>query len=206
MIGNKLLLGSNNQDKLKELSRYFRENNIHIDLATPKDFGISEPEETEHTFEGNAKLKAKYYSDKTGLICLADDTGVCVHELDGQPGVYTADWAGPNKDFQIGIDRIQAELQRIGLDPNKATAKFVCVLALCFPDTKEFKTFRGEIEGHLNFELRNVPGFGFQPIFVPYGATKCYAMMSEEEQKHYGHHRINAFNEMIESCFSNSLL
>lgn len=204
ILGNKLLLGTNNNDKLKELSAYFAEHKIDIQLLTPKDFGLAEPKETETTFEGNAKLKAKYYGDKTGLICLADDSGVCIHELNGEPGVYTADWAGPNKDFQVGMDRVRDELLKVGVDPNTATAKFVSVLALYTPEQNQFQIFSGEIEGSLNFDFRDTPGFGFQPIFIPIGSNKCYAMMTDAEKKICGSHRMTSFKKFLDSCFSHT--
>ncbi len=199
--GKKLLIASNNKDKIVELTYYFEANKLDIELVTPKELGISEPDETEKTFIGNAELKARYYGEKSKLPALADDTGVCIDALGGLPGVHTAMWAGPNKDFKTAMTRIQRELKLVGCNDKLPEAHCVCALSLYWPEDGHLETFEGVIEGNLNFELRDAPGFGFQPIFVPKGAKKSFGLMSQKERDKVGHHRIKAFKKLLKSCF-----
>jgi len=199
--GNELLLATNNKDKIAEIATYFAANNINIKLITPCKLHIEEPEETQKTFIGNAELKARHYGKASQMISLSDDTGVCVDALGGLPGVDTAHWAGPNKDFKVGIDRIQRELKERGINDNFPKAHCVCVLSLYWPKEDIMHSFEGIIHGNLNFEYRNQPGFGFQPVFVPEGHTKSFGMMTNEERDSVGHHRIQAFNKLLKACF-----
>ncbi len=199
--GKKLLIASNNKDKIEELSHYFAVNKLDIKLVTPKELKISEPEETEKTFAGNAELKARYYGEKSGLPALADDTGVCIEALGGLPGVHTAMWAGPDKDFKVGMTRIQRELKLVGCKEKLPAAYCVCVLSLYWPEDGHIESFEGVIHGNLNFDLRDAPGFGFQPIFVPEGEKKSFGLMTQKERDRVGHHRIKAFKKLLKSCF-----
>ncbi len=197
----KLLIASNNQNKIDEIKYYFDSHNISLKLVTPKELGIEEPEETESSFLGNAELKARYYGTQSGLPALADDTGVCVDALGGLPGVHTAMWAGPNKDFRVGMTRIQRELKLVGCTEKLPSAHCVCVLSLYWPKEDHIENFEGIIYGNLNFELSDAPGFGFQPIFVPKGSKKSFGLMTQEERDQVGNHRITAFKKLLKSCF-----
>lgn len=197
----KLLLATNNKDKITEIKGYFEKFNLDFEVVTPAELGIEEPEETEETFQGNAELKARFYGRMSNLPSLADDTGVCVEALGGKPGVHTARWAGPNKDFKVGMDRIQKELKLLGFSDNLPAAYCVCVLSLYWPDNDTLVSFEGRIDGKLNFDFRDVKGFGFQPVFVPNGFTKSFGMMSDSEREQVGHHRITAFKKLLKSCF-----
>jgi XTP/dITP diphosphohydrolase len=200
--GKKLLIASNNQNKIDEIKYYFDQHRLDIKLVTPKELSIDEPEETEETFQGNAELKARYYGKLSGIPALADDTGVCVEALGGLPGVHTAMWAGPNKDFRIGMTRIQRELNNVGCKDKLPIAHCVCVLSMYWPEDDHMESFEGIIYGSLNFDLSDAPGFGFQPIFVPKGAKKSFGLMSQKERDEVGNHRIKAFNKLLKSCFS----
>ena len=187
---SKILLASHNQGKIIEFADMFAPYDVKIIGAS--DVGLPEPEETEDTFEGNALLKARHACDITAIPCLADDSGLAVTVLDGAPGIYSARWAGPNKDFDMAMKRIWNE---IGEHPDKS-ACFVAVLALVMPDGREFVA-RGEVQGELAYPPRGSHGFGYDPMFMPEQETLTFGELGAEGKDKYSHRR-RAFLGLIE--------
>lgn len=159
-----LVLASHNAGKVAELKELVAP--LHIAVVSAAELHLPEPEETGATFEDNAALKAQSAAQIAGRAALADDSGLCVPALDGAPGIYSARWAGPDKDFAAAMQTVRAKLEEAGLTPEGAAAYFVCVLALAVPG-EETLFFRGEAHGHLTFPPRGHRGFGYDPIFVP---------------------------------------
>ncbi|MCX7352220.1 MAG: RdgB/HAM1 family non-canonical purine NTP pyrophosphatase [Proteobacteria bacterium] len=182
--GDTLILATHNQGKLEEFKTLLSLYDLNINSSG--NLGIEEPEETENTFEGNALLKAKYTAEKTGHISLADDSGLVVPALDGMPGVYSARWAGPERDFAIAHKKINDLLENKPRD-----AYFTCVLAVALPDGSS-KIFEGQSHGELVWPTRGDGGFGYDSMFVPAGDSRTYAQMTRIE-KSKSSHRTKAF-------------
>ncbi|MBS0470018.1 MAG: non-canonical purine NTP pyrophosphatase [Proteobacteria bacterium] len=159
------------------------------------DIEIEEPEETEATFAGNAALKARWVADRCGHIAIADDSGLVVNALDGAPGIYSARWAGAEKDFFVAMARVERELKE--KTATDLSAYFVSALALALPH-EEPRIFQGEIHGHLEFPPRGGNGFGYDPIFVPNGETMTFGEM-DPAKKLAMNHRTRAFERLIAS-------
>jgi len=191
--GGQLVIASHNQGKVREIRELLAP--FAITVRGAAELGLPEPEETGDTFEANAVLKARAAADRTGLVALADDSGLVVAALGGAPGIYSARWAGPDKDFRIGMARIEREL--LALNTANKRAKFVCALALAEPKGKT-QTFVGEIEGTLSFPPRGDRGFGYDPIFVPEGMDKTFGEI-EPAIKHGMSHRARAFEKLLAS-------
>jgi XTP/dITP diphosphohydrolase len=157
--------------------------------------GLPEPEETGDTFRANAELKALAAALGAGEVALADDSGLAVDALGGQPGIYSARWAGPGKDFGAAMERVEREL------PAGAprTARFVCALSLAWPDG-HVETVEGVVAGTLAWPPRGSRGFGYDPIFVPDGLEVTFGEM-EPTAKHAMSHRADAFRQLVERCF-----
>lgn len=193
-VGKTLLLATHNAGKVREIAALLSPFNMTIISAADKD--LPEPEETETTFEGNAKLKAIAAAHASGLPALADDSGFCVMALDNAPGVYSARWAGPGKDFKLAMQRVHDELVQKGIAVGPdARAAFVCVLALAQPDGS-CKTFEGHVDGHVVWPPRGNKGFGYDPIFVPDGYDQTFAEI-EPPVKNKISHRARAFAQFI---------
>lgn len=190
----KLLVASHNQGKVRELRELLAPYGIETVSAT--EFNLPEPEETESTFVGNARLKAVAAATASGLPALADDSGLCIDALDGQPGIYSARWGGEEKDFVKATARIKAEIEAKGLNPQNQPAHFICVLSLAQPDGSSVE-FEGRIDGTLTFPARGDKGFGYDPIFVPHHDTKTFAEM-EQLEKNQRNHRADAFQKFVE--------
>lgn len=186
---SKLVLASHNQGKIKEFQSLFAPHDIKI--IGEDAVGLPEPEETEDTFEGNALLKARHACDITAMPCMADDSGLSVMALGGAPGVYSARWAGPEKDFEGAMKKIWDD---IGDNPDKS-AEFVAVLALVMPDGREF-TVRGEVQGTLCYPPRGNDGFGYDPIFIPENEAQTFAELGAAGKDKYSHRR-RAFDELM---------
>jgi XTP/dITP diphosphohydrolase len=189
--GDTLLVATHNAGKLREIAGLLSPFGIETKSAAV--LGLPEPEETGATFAENALLKARAAAEGSGLVSLADDSGLCVGALDGAPGIYSARWAGPAKDFTTGMSRVQSELRE-----KRATdfsAKFVCVLALVSPGGQA-ETFEGEVCGHLEFPPRGNKGFGYDPIFVPEGLAQTFGEL-EPATKHAMSHRARAFEKFL---------
>lgn len=182
------VLASHNQGKIKELMEILRSRDI--DLKGAGELDLAEPEETETTFEGNAALKAEAACRATGLVCIADDSGLAVDALNGDPGIYSARWAGPDKDFSSAMERVHREL-----GDQARTARFVCVIAVARPG-KAVQTYRGEVIGDIVWPPRGDAGFGYDPVFRSEGEARTFAQMSADEKRAMSH-RARALAKMI---------
>jgi XTP/dITP diphosphohydrolase len=192
--GETLVIASHNPGKVAEIEALLAPYGIGAIGASA--LGLPEPEETGATFEENAALKAHAAAEASGLPALADDSGLVVPALGGAPGIYSARWAGPAKDFRIAMERVQRELG----DGDRA-AHFVAVLAIAWPDG-ETALFRGEVEGRLTWPPRGERGFGYDPIFVPDGYDRTFGEI-DPDLKHRISHRARAFAKLAEACFDN---
>ncbi|MEQ1890084.1 MAG: RdgB/HAM1 family non-canonical purine NTP pyrophosphatase [Alphaproteobacteria bacterium] len=192
----KIVLATHNAGKVREIAGLLRP--FQIEVLSAASLGLAEPEETGATFIENAELKARAAAAASGLVALSDDSGLCVAGLDGAPGIYSARWAGPDKDFSMAMQRVDDELKRRG-NPNRR-AYFVCALSLCWPDG-ECESFLGEVHGALVFPPRGALGFGYDPIFMADGQDITFGEM-DPDAKHAISHRANAFKQMIDACFT----
>jgi XTP/dITP diphosphohydrolase len=156
---------------------------------------VPEPEETGTTFAENAILKAKAAAEASGLPALSDDSGLAVTALNGAPGIYSARWGGPEKDFGIAMKRVNTEL--VGHDDR--SAQFVCALCLAWPDG-HVEVFEGTVEGIISWPPEGAKGFGYDPIFRPKGHAITFGQM-EPEEKHAMSHRARAFAQLVDACF-----
>ncbi len=184
-----LVVASHNEGKVREFRELLAP--FGFDVKSAAELNLDEPEETGNTFEANADLKALAAAKSSGLLCLADDSGLVVTALDDAPGIYSARWAGPNKDFAQAMGRVARELHQAGEEPNGAAAYFVCVLSLAYPDGR-LRTIRGEIHGTLTFPPRGEKGFGYDPIFIPSGYSETFGEM-DPAVKNGISHRAKAF-------------
>lgn len=189
--GGRIVIASHNRGKLREIAELLAP--FGLDAAGAGDLGLPEPEETESTFTGNAKLKAEAAAKASGLPSLADDSGLCVAALDGAPGIYSARWAGEAKDFRAAMKRVEEEINKTR-NPDRR-AYFVCALALAAPG-EETEIFEGRVYGALTFPPRGDKGFGYDPIFVPEGARLTFGEM-EPAAKHAISHRARAFEKFV---------
>ncbi|HXM00903.1 MAG TPA: RdgB/HAM1 family non-canonical purine NTP pyrophosphatase [Rhizomicrobium sp.] len=188
--GTTLVLATHNKGKLREIAELLAPFGLIVKSAG--ELGLPEPDETETTFAGNAALKARAATDATGLIALADDSGLAVAALDGAPGIYSARWAGAQSDFAFAMARIERELK--AKDAKDYSAKFVCALALTAPNA-EAEIFEGEASGHLVFPPRGDRGFGYDPIFVMDGMRETFGEI-DPALKHSISHRAKAFAKL----------
>jgi XTP/dITP diphosphohydrolase len=192
LTGERLVIASHNPGKVEEISVLLAPFAIRTIAAAA--LGLPEPEETGDSFEANAALKARAASEATGLPALSDDSGLVVPALGGAPGIYSARWAGPVKDFCTAMERVQRELG----DKDRGAA-FVAVLAVAWPDG-DVELFRGEVSGTLVWPPRGDRGFGYDPMFVPLGGSQTFGEL-EPAEKHKISHRARAFVKLVESCF-----
>ena len=196
--GSHLVVASHNEGKVREIKALLGPHGIQAISAAS--LGLPEPEETGESFAANAAIKALASARAGHHAALADDSGLCVEALDGAPGIYSARWAGPAKDFRVAMNRIHDELRHKGLtDKDLATsgAKFVCALAIAMP-SGEACVFEGEVHGHLSFPPRGTRGFGYDPIFVADGMDQSFAEI-DPAQKHAISHRAKAFEKLLHS-------
>lgn len=197
LAGGKLVLASHNPGKLREIAALLEP--LGINVSSAADYGLEEPDETEETFAGNARIKAHFAAEGTGQPALSDDSGIEVDALDGAPGVHTADWAEtPNgRDFPMAMTKVW-ELLEDKRAPEPRRARFVCTLCLAWPDGED-ALFRGEVEGRVVWPMRGDQGFGFDPIFLPDGETETFGEM-DPEKKHAMSHRARAFEKLVAAC------
>ena len=194
----KLVIASNNPGKLREIAELLRPFAVRVLSAAA--LGLPEPDETGVSFIANAELKARAAADGAVLPALADDSGLAVTALDGAPGIYSARWAGPAKDFGEAMARVERELQARGATaPEHRAARFVCALSLCWPDG-HCESFEGSIAGTLVWPPRGEHGFGYDPMFLPNGRTLTFGEM-EPAAKHAISHRAAAFRQLTGACF-----
>ncbi len=191
--GARLVLASHNKGKLREIAALLHP--LDIDVVSAGALGLPEPEETAPDFAGNARIKALAAATATGLPALSDDSGFCVAALGGDPGVYSARWAGPAKDFAAAMAQVNA---RIGANPDRR-AWFIAALCLAWPDGHT-ETFIGRIDGAAVWPPRGDRGFGYDPMFVPAGGGQTFGEM-DPGAKHAVSHRARAFAQMLASCF-----
>ncbi len=189
----RLVIASHNPGKVREIRDLLA--TFGTDVVCAADLGLPEPEETGTTFAANAELKARAAAEASGLAALADDSGLLVAALNGRPGIRSARWAGPDKDFQVAMRKVEEALP--GKDDRGAA--FTCALALAWPDG-HLETFEGHVHGRLVWPPRGDKGFGYDPIFVPDGYRSTFGEMDPAE-KHRISHRADAFRKLVDGCF-----
>ena len=195
--GTKLVVASHNPGKIREINDLIRP--YGMSAVSAGELGISEPEETETTFAGNARLKALHSALASGLPALSDDSGLEVEALGGDPGVYSARWAGAAKDFKYAMQRVEQALQeKLAYDPESRRANFTAALCLAWPDG-EAEVFEGKVYGHLVWPPRGEIGFGYDPMFLPDEGELTFGEM-EPADKHAISHRARAFALFVAAC------
>jgi len=197
--GDRLVIASHNAGKIREIGPLLEPFGVQVSSAA--DHGLAEPDETESTFAGNARIKAHFTAKGTGLPALSDDSGITVDALDGAPGVYTADWAEtPNgRDFPMAMTKVWDLLESKNA-PSPRLAQFRCTLCLAWPDGHD-EVFEGIVPGDLVWPMRGDLGFGFDPIFRPLGYSETFGEM-DPAQKHKMSHRADAFAKLVAGCFA----
>lgn len=191
--GARLVLATHNPGKLREIAELLAP--AGVDLVSAGSLGLPEPDETEPDFAGNARLKARAAANGSGLPALADDSGFCVAALGGAPGILSARWAGPAKDFAQAMQRVHDELGE-GADRR---AWFICALCLAQPGGGT-ATFMGRVDGAATWPPRGGNGFGYDPMFVPNNGTLTYGEM-DPAAKHADNHRSRAMMQLLRACF-----
>ena len=187
----KLVIASHNPGKVREILEMLGP--YGIEPVSAAELGLPEPEETGTTFLANAELKALQAADLTGLPALADDSGLCVDALGGDPGIFSARWAGEGKDFGVAMQRVNDAIEAKGPEASR-DAHFMCVLALAWPDG-HVEWFEGRVDGTLTWPPRGTGGFGYNPIFVPEGSEQTFAEMPDTKKAIS--HRARAFDAMM---------
>lgn len=196
--GDKLLVATHNAGKLEEISSLLAPYGVTVFGAGERN--LPEPDETETTFMGNARIKAHAAAKATGLPALSDDSGIEIDALGGKPGVWTADWAETEtgRDFVKAMTRAHEELLQSGMaEPWKA--RFCCTLVLAWPDGHD-EVFPGKIEGHFVWPMRGQNGHGYDPVFQPEGYNQTFAEL-ESALKNRISHRADAFAKLVQGCF-----
>lgn len=194
VAGRKLVIASHNPGKVREIADLLGP--LGYSVISAGEAGAPEPEETGHSFAQNALIKAEACVTATGLPALADDSGLEVAALGGEPGIYAARWAGPDRDFRVAMERVERELQAAGATtPESRRANFAC--ALCLADSGDnYHIFIGRVFGHLVWPPRGDRGFGYDPVFVPDGHDITFGEMAPEK-KHRISHRAAAFAKLV---------
>ena len=187
-----ILVGTNNEGKYREICDLLPK---EVKKYSPKELNIATVKETGESFIENSILKASYFSKKTDLICLSDDSGLEIDLLNGNPGIYSARWSGKEKNFDIAIKRIFKEMEKIKKDwKYNNTARFVCCLTLFWPDGKIYSS-KGVVEGKISTKKKGKNGFGYDPIFIPNGYNKTFGEM-ETKTKMSIDHRSKAYSHI----------
>ncbi|MGD8809885.1 MAG: RdgB/HAM1 family non-canonical purine NTP pyrophosphatase [Gammaproteobacteria bacterium] len=196
--GDRLVIASHNPGKVQEIAALLQPYGVEVVSAGA--LGLAEPEETGSSFAENAALKARAAAASAKLPALADDSGLVVPALGGDPGIYSARWAGPEKDFGVAMEKVEKALGE-SEDPGKdgRRAHFTCALAIAWPDG-HVETFEGAVHGTLVWPPRGERGFGYDPIFQPDGRKKTFGEM-KPEKKHTISHRARAFKLFVDACF-----
>lgn len=192
----RLVVASHNEGKVREIAALLAGHGVEPVSAAVLD--LPEPEETGTTFIANAELKARQAADLSGLPALADDSGLCVEALGGEPGIFSARWAGPKRDFGDAMRLVEQKLEQAGEDAGR-DAHFVCALALAWPDG-HIESFEGRVDGLLVWPPRGTQGFGYDPVFQPIGQDATFGEM-EPEAKHAMSHRADAFAKLVAAVF-----
>jgi len=192
---DRLVIASHNPGKVREIGDLLRP--FAVSVVSAGDLDLPEPEETGTSFRANAALKATAAATASGLPALADDSGLVVHALGGDPGIYSARWAGPGKDFMVAMRKVEAALQ--DSDSTDRSAHFTCALALAWPDG-HMEIFEGEAHGTLVWPPIGERGFGYDPMFQHDGHSVTYGQM-DPEAKHAISHRADAFRQLVHAVF-----
>jgi XTP/dITP diphosphohydrolase len=193
--GDRLVIATHNPGKLREIAALVAP--FGVECLSAGSLGLPEPEETGLTFEDNAILKARAATERSGMPALADDSGLVVPALGGAPGIVSARWAGPGKDFAVAMRRVEEGLS----GQTDRRAFFVAALALAWPDG-HVEVFRGEAHGALVWPPRGELGFGYDPAFLPNGGAQTFGEM-DPDAKHAVSHRAEAFRKLVTACFAN---
>ena len=191
--GGTLVIASHNAGKVREIGDLLAR--FRTEVISAGTLGLDEPEETGTTFVANAELKALAAAKAANLPALADDSGLAVDALGGEPGIYSARWAGPAKDFAIAMAAVHAKMG----DAADRSARFVCALALAWPDG-HVETFEGVVKGEIVWPPRGGNGFGYDPFFLPDGGSLTFGEM-DATAKHAISHRADAFAKLVAACF-----
>ncbi|MCA0870427.1 RdgB/HAM1 family non-canonical purine NTP pyrophosphatase [Seohaeicola saemankumensis] len=196
--GDRLLVATHNKGKLEEMAHLLEPYGVQVVGAAEMD--LPEPEETEDTFVGNARIKAHAAAKATGLPALSDDSGIMIDALNGAPGVYTADWAETEngRDFMMAMSRANSELEAVKA-AHPRLAQFCCTLVLAWPDGHD-EVFPGTMPGHLVWPPRGDNGFGYDPMFVPDGYDITFAEMDRWDKNKISH-RARAVKLFVDGCF-----
>ena len=188
----KLVLGTNNQGKIREIKKLLPKR-VHID--TPKKMKIKSPKETGSSFLKNSLIKARYFSEKTNKICLADDSGLEIDILGKLPGIYSARWAGKKSDFKLAIKKVYKELKKKDIDwKKKVRCRFICALTIFWPN-KNYYQSQGVVEGKISNKPKGTNGFGYDPIFIPNGYNFTFGQMLFSKKSKIDH-RYKAFKKI----------
>jgi XTP/dITP diphosphohydrolase len=192
--GTRLVAATHNPGKARELAALLED---RFEIVTAAALGLAEPQEPETTFVGNAIIKARAAADACGLVAIADDSGLCVAALGGAPGVHSARWAGPNRDFGHAMALVESRLKEA--EDRDRVAWFVCALAVAWPGGA-MVAFEGRVDGSLVFPPRGDRGFGYDPIFMPEGGRQTFGEM-DPAAKHAVSHRAHAFAALKSALF-----
>lgn len=193
----RIVVATHNPGKVREIADLVEP--FGLDTVSAGELGLPEPEETGTTFAANARLKAEAAAQASGLVALSDDSGLAVDALGGEPGIYSARWAGPEKDFGLAMQKVEDRLSAAGAGTaDKRGAHFVCALCLAWPDGHA-EVFEGTVEGTMVWPPRGDRGFGYDPAFQPHGHDVTFGEM-EPADKHAMSHRARAFALMVEAC------
>ncbi len=196
--GDRLVVASHNPGKIREIGDLIRP--FGVDAVSAGTLAVTEPEETEATFIGNARLKALHSTLATGLPALSDDSGLEVEPLQGAPGIFSARWAGPAKDFAMAMQKVHDECaERKAWTGSGPRANFTAALCIAWPDGTT-RAFEGKVFGHLVWPPRGSKGFGYDPMFLADGETETFGEM-DPQKKHAISHRARAFKLFVEACF-----
>ena len=190
---SKILIGTNNRGKLREIANLLPKK---VKVFSTKDFYLKSPNETGKTFKSNALIKAKFFSKKTNLICLSDDSGLEIDVLKKKPGIYSARWGGKKSDFNKAMQRVYKELDKKDKEwrTKKVSARFICALVIYWPNRKKIYSL-GKVSGTISKTKKGKNGFGYDPIFIPNGHKRTFAEMSKS-YKYKIDHRAKAFKKI----------
>jgi XTP/dITP diphosphohydrolase len=194
--GDRIVIATHNEGKARELAELFAP--FDIECISAASLGLAEPEETGATFAANATIKAEAAAAASGMLAIADDSGLEVAALGGAPGIHAARWGGPNRDFGLAMERVNRELE--ASSPEDRRANFTCALALAQPPS-ETLIFTGKVHGTLVWPPRGTRGFGYDPIFVPDGHNETFGEM-DPAKKNAMSHRMRAFEKLILGTYS----
>ena len=198
LLEDSLIVASHNQGKVREIAALLTP--WALEVSSAAGLGLAEPDETETTYQGNAALKALAAARAAGLPALADDSGFEVEAINNAPGLYSARWAGPERNFDAAMEKVHQAVVASGLDNRRC--RFVCALSLAWPDGHH-ETVEGRIEGEMVWPPRGDKGFGYDPIFQPTGHDKTFGEV-DQTWKHEVSHRAVAFAMLIDRCFSDT--